>query len=1365
MPVDAKTAKEIFLAAVERPSGAERTTFLDDACAGDSALRKRVELLLDADALGSFPDYLAQEAEAGAATQGPDASPNDVTRTHAGEDTANDASLNFLSPPNDPANLGRLDHYEVLSEIGRGGMGIVFKAHDESLDRIVAIKAMALESVADAAARRRFIREALAVAAVVHEHVVTIHAVAKEAPVPFLVMQFVQGISLQDRITQSGPIEVKEILRIGMQAASGLTAAHAQGIVHRDIKPANILLENGVERVKITDFGLARAVDDDLTTQTRVIAGTPHYMSPEQAAGEAVDHRSDLFCLGSVLYAMATGHPPFRATGTMAVMKRVIDDAPRPLREVNADIPEWLEAIVAKLHAKNPADRFQSAKEVAELLGQHLAHLQQPSLIAKPAQILIPAIGKSESPIQAKLKSNSRRWTFAMISLAIMLIVPVSVYVAFQKPLDLYFGNGGEITFNEVNPEFEELLVVHEGGTVVEAPGISARVDSLDRKVKARESIALKPGKYRVQAIGRNGERVSRWTIRTSSILSGSAAAYDGEECILQVNRGVRASLSVAKWEAGTASSPSEAGWVKLFNGKDLNGWNTLPANSRSWRVEYGNLVGNGEKSFLVSQRADFRDFRLRAEVRIDAEGDSGLYFRCRPDAELPRGIRSGYESQIIAHGDVHSGSLFRFVDGQTKDLRLLGDNPISPNTWFTLEVNALGNRLTVKVNEKTVVDLEDDDQTVRSGHIALDLFKAGTRVEFREVVIKELLSQPPSVPRSVGEVLSYLPGNWNIQCREINPRVPSKQTLTSGVTTYDWVAGGKLLRSQVGLANQEFGQPLVLHAFDAKANLLRRWFFWSNGRTFGPIPGVFNPTSRSLLWTHGVGDDTHSTVNFDFDDPNTMRAQFYRQDAKNNIVHESEMKFTRTREPVTLANLPLDPNRPAEMKVLDQLVGMWRTEYTIKNPATPNQTKTESVRASAKLILGGRYIELTEDNETNGDSDYTIIWFDQAANKYRQWVYLGAGYDIELFGTWNDTAKTMAWASAHGILQGSWEFKNDGRIESRRLIHDAGGAVTTETKGVSRRIAPVPETAEQVLHALAGNWKGEYTQKIYGGKPDIKKFNAVAINDWSVGDKWLRQRSQIGNESSLSMMVFEPGSNALRDWYFHSRGLIFGPSTGFWDPATRTITWTNLPKEGVVLRQRLRFVDADTTAGEILILDRDGMTLFAMDSVMKRTTENTTIDDNVAVDPPPPEMAVLDRLVGDWNTTGIIKDPKNPDGLRVEWKTTERKILGGRVIAAQQDGPLGDKDMYTLSTFDSFSKAYGRWLFRSDGSVTEYGGLWDEKTQTLKWNWSGKDGSLSSNIWPLSDPNRREWQVLTKDALGKTTFEVKATSTRRSEP
>jgi hypothetical protein len=298
--------------------------------------------------------------------------------------------LGFLRPSDKPGQLGRLERYEVLEEIGRGGMGVVLKAFDPSLHRMVAIKVLAPQLASSGVARKRFLREAKAAAAVTHDHIVTIHSVEESNGLPFLVMQLVAGQSLQERLDKEGPLEVAEVLRIGMQTASALAAAHGQGIVHRDVKPANILLEGG-QRVKITDFGLARAMDDASMTQSGFVAGSPLYMAPEQARGESLDHRADLFSLGSVLYTLCTGRPPFRAANTLAVLRRVSEDSPRAIRESNPEIPDALAAVIEKLMAKNPADRFASAAEVVEVLGHLLAPLQAAWPPPAPAVKVEPA--------------------------------------------------------------------------------------------------------------------------------------------------------------------------------------------------------------------------------------------------------------------------------------------------------------------------------------------------------------------------------------------------------------------------------------------------------------------------------------------------------------------------------------------------------------------------------------------------------------------------------------------------------------------------------------------------------------------------------------------------------------------------------------------------------------------------------------------------------------------------------------------------------------------------------------------------------------------------------------------------------------
>jgi serine/threonine protein kinase len=304
-----------------------------------------------------------------------------VDQTAAGPDTTpdnDDVPLAFLAPSDEPGHLGRLSHYEVTKVVGQGGMGVVLEAFDTHLQRRVALKVMAPELSHDETARKRFCREARAAAAITHEHVVAVHHVAheEERDVPFLVMQLVNGEALERRLERTGPLPPKDVIRIGMEIASGLAAAHAHDLIHRDIKPDNILLETPGDRVKLTDFGLARAAEDVKLTASGLIAGTPAYMSPEQARGEPLDHRSDLFSLGSVLYAMCTGHPPFEGSSAFLVLRKITEEAPRPVSEVNPHIPGWLTAVIHRLLAKDPADRFQSAQEVADLLRHLLARME-----------------------------------------------------------------------------------------------------------------------------------------------------------------------------------------------------------------------------------------------------------------------------------------------------------------------------------------------------------------------------------------------------------------------------------------------------------------------------------------------------------------------------------------------------------------------------------------------------------------------------------------------------------------------------------------------------------------------------------------------------------------------------------------------------------------------------------------------------------------------------------------------------------------------------------------------------------------------------------------------------------------------------
>ncbi|MBM3982126.1 MAG: hypothetical protein FJ304_18055 [Planctomycetes bacterium] len=418
------TDETIFTTAIEKPHGPARAAYLRDTCT-DGEQRARIEALLAAvDKAVSF-----LERPVGGAPVDPDFAPTVDFGARATDDDERADALAFLAPASRPDSLGRIGHYEVLQVLGRGAFGIVYRAFDDVLQRVVAVKVLAPQMAATSPARKRFLREARTSAAVRHENVVQVYEVG-EQPLPYLVMEFIPGETLQSRLDRVGPVEPAEVVRIGRQIADGLAAAHGTDLVHRDIKPGNVLLEGGNQRVKITDFGLARAADDASISQSGIIAGTPMYMAPEQAKGDKIDHRVDLFALGSVMYQMVAGRPPFRASTTLAVLKRVVEDDPRPIREIIPEAPQWLCDIVAKLHAKDPAARFQSAREVADLLAECETRLKATGDARGFPKVAPPALVKKAEPAAAP-KPRQPRWKWAAAG---ALIVGAVVACAVTLP-------------------------------------------------------------------------------------------------------------------------------------------------------------------------------------------------------------------------------------------------------------------------------------------------------------------------------------------------------------------------------------------------------------------------------------------------------------------------------------------------------------------------------------------------------------------------------------------------------------------------------------------------------------------------------------------------------------------------------------------------------------------------------------------------------------------------------------------------------------------------------------------------------------------------------------------------------------------
>jgi len=254
--------------------------------------------------------------------------------------------------------------YNIIEELGRGGMGVVYKAEDTKLKRTVALKFLPHELTHVPEVKERFVREAQAAAALEHPHICTVYEFDEAEETTFISMAYIEGQSLRKKI-ESGPLEMEEALKIGMQVAEGLQEAHKKGVVHRDIKSSNIMVDERGQ-AKVMDFGLARMVGTTLLTQEGAAMGTIAYMSPEQARGEEVDFRTDIWSLGIVLYEMFTGQLPFKGDHEQAVVYSIRKDKPRPITELKQDIPVSIEQVVSKALEKDPEKRYQHAEELLD---------------------------------------------------------------------------------------------------------------------------------------------------------------------------------------------------------------------------------------------------------------------------------------------------------------------------------------------------------------------------------------------------------------------------------------------------------------------------------------------------------------------------------------------------------------------------------------------------------------------------------------------------------------------------------------------------------------------------------------------------------------------------------------------------------------------------------------------------------------------------------------------------------------------------------------------------------------------------------------------------------------------------------------
>jgi eukaryotic-like serine/threonine-protein kinase len=364
-----------------------------------------------------------------------------------------------FAPAEDPEEMGRLGHYRIIRVLGKGGMGVVFLAEDIALRRPVALKVLKPVLAASSEAAQRFLREAQTMAALKHDNVVTVYHVGQERGVPYLTMELLEGEPLDARLRREGRLPIPEVLRLGREAALGLAAAHNRGVIHRDIKPANLWLEAHTGRVKLLDFGLARAISGDTTvTQAGTLLGTPAYMSPEQARAEPVDHRCDLFSLGCVLYQLSTGRLPFKGNDAVATLLSLVSDQPTDPMVLNPQMPLSLSALIMKLLAKNPENRPESAQKVAEALQQISHELEPPPSLASQLPTVVQTRPERRTPPPKRVS-----WFTVLGVFTILAALGILAWRKGEQAI-LFATNKGRVVLEVGDGELEVLIRGADGG-------------------------------------------------------------------------------------------------------------------------------------------------------------------------------------------------------------------------------------------------------------------------------------------------------------------------------------------------------------------------------------------------------------------------------------------------------------------------------------------------------------------------------------------------------------------------------------------------------------------------------------------------------------------------------------------------------------------------------------------------------------------------------------------------------------------------------------------------------------------------------------------------------------------------------------
>jgi serine/threonine protein kinase len=658
----------------------------------------------------------------------------DETSPHAGS-----ASPKF-GPPAAPGEVGTLGPYRVVKQLGAGGMGAVYLAIDTRLDRKLALKVMLPEFAADRQAKERFLREARAAAKISHDNVVTVFEADEREGVPYIAMQFLQGYPLDDYLRTKGAPALPHIIRIGREAAAGLSAAHALGLVHRDIKPANLWLEAPNGRVKVLDFGLAKPIGSDTElTKSGAVVGTPSFMSPEQARGQKVDHRTDIFSLGAVLYRLCTGQNPFHGPNVMAVLMALGSDDPTPVRELNPNVPESLAQLIHQLLAKKPEQRPQTAAEVAKRLRAVLEQLLNPGAPASTASGSVPAVSAPDV-------SGSQPVVVHAIPHQPPLVAPMSVTAQPES----VFANLTDENENEDATREEEYdeapapAPKRAGGKVGLIVGVAALVLAL---------IA-------------------------AAVIVIKIKNKDGTETEIKVPEGASIEVtkdgkSIVKVDPKGVPNPKPKADPKIIAGKwvslspdGVTDWSTHweAHGAQDWKLQDGELFNSNVNRGWIGTKAEYTDFEIELEYKFGTKGNSGIFLRAWAEGEQTGG--QFVEVQLIdddayrTTGRNCTGAIFNGVEPNPRPVSKLKE-------WNTARVTVVGKHVTVTINGVKCVEGAVGFSREKG---VIGLQQLDSAVYFRNVRVRDLTAVaggafPPLDPAWVEKVRALKPDD---QAKEV---------------------------------------------------------------------------------------------------------------------------------------------------------------------------------------------------------------------------------------------------------------------------------------------------------------------------------------------------------------------------------------------------------------------------------------------------------------------------------------------------------------------------------------------------------------------------------------------------------------------